>query len=211
MCAASLSASVQLCLPWWSAGCDACAHAIHIQMCTCPLAHHKHTCTRKCLRAFTPTNKHTCSRAHAHIHTLRMDQTTKNLLASPSGVSALILAEAQKLPGGCGGKDAEDPTCAKVTILGNTRAVPPEEVDEAMNMLLARHPSMGEQQAAYGFDRGHEGSMDALCYWRSPGCWQRHVAAGLVKHVPCTRSTKQPKGYPAQATKQPVYCHPPDL
>ncbi|KIY99953.1 hypothetical protein MNEG_8008 [Monoraphidium neglectum] len=72
-----------------------------------------------------------------------MDKTTQNLAATPEGRSALVLAEVQKLPGGCGGEDPEDPRCAKVTVIGSTRPVPPEGVDQAMGMLVARHPVMG--------------------------------------------------------------------
>jgi len=72
-----------------------------------------------------------------------MDQTTKNVDASPDGASALVLVEASQLPGGCGGKDPESPVCAKVTVLGRTRPVPDEGVEEAVAMLVARHPEMG--------------------------------------------------------------------
>jgi hypothetical protein len=49
-----------------------------------------------------------------------MDKTTQNLAATPEGRSALVLAEVQKLPGGCGGEDPEDPRCAKVRDRGPT-------------------------------------------------------------------------------------------
>jgi hypothetical protein len=74
-----------------------------------------------------------------------MDATTKNLDASPDGASALVLAEASQLPGGCGGPDPESPVCAKVTVVGGTRPVGDEGVEEAMGMLVARHPEMGER------------------------------------------------------------------
>jgi hypothetical protein len=71
-----------------------------------------------------------------------MDRTTQHLEAG-GGASALVLAEASQLPGGCGGTDPESPVCARVTALGRTRKVAPEGADEAMRLLVARHPEMG--------------------------------------------------------------------
>ncbi|KAI8466430.1 MAG: pyridoxamine 5'-phosphate oxidase-domain-containing protein [Monoraphidium minutum] len=75
-----------------------------------------------------------------------MDRTTQNLAGG--GASALVLAEAQR---GCGPTDPEDPTCAKITVIGRTRPVPPEGRDEAMQMLVARHPVMADWPEDHGF------------------------------------------------------------
>ncbi|GBF92792.1 hypothetical protein Rsub_05411 [Raphidocelis subcapitata] len=79
-----------------------------------------------------------------------MDRTTQNLDAG-GGASALVLAEASQLPGGCGGTDPESPVCAKATALGRTRPVAEEGVEEAMRLLLARHPEMADWPADHGF------------------------------------------------------------
>lgn len=79
-----------------------------------------------------------------------MDRTTQHLEAG-GGASALVLAEASQLPGGCGGTDPESPVCARVTALGRTRKVAPEGADEAMRLLVARHPEMADWPADHGF------------------------------------------------------------
>ncbi|KAL6748235.1 pyridoxamine 5'-phosphate oxidase-domain-containing protein [Haematococcus lacustris] len=69
-----------------------------------------------------------------------MDFSCANVLASPA--SAFTVTESQ-LPGGCHGTDPEDPTCAKVTLVGHTVALEEEaERQLAQAALFSRHPDM---------------------------------------------------------------------
>lgn len=66
-----------------------------------------------------------------------MDSTVVDLKVNAS--ATFTVTEAQ-LPGGCPGRDVEDPTCAKVVLIGTLSQV--EDVDRAKEMVFARHPHM---------------------------------------------------------------------
>lgn len=67
-----------------------------------------------------------------------MDSTAVDLKANAS--ASFTVTEAQ-LPGGCAGRDVEDPTCAKVVLVGSLQQVDDDDV-AAREMVLARHPHM---------------------------------------------------------------------
>jgi len=43
---------------------------------------------------------------------------------------------------GCGKTDAEDPTCAKLTVMGKLLPVPASDADEVYKMIASRHPAI---------------------------------------------------------------------
>lgn len=77
-----------------------------------------------------------------------MDATAYDLERNDN--ASLTICEAQ-LPGGCEGLDAEEPTCAKLTVSGSLRRVPEEGHAEAEALLFPRHPAMREWPASHQF------------------------------------------------------------
>ncbi|KAF8057740.1 RNA pseudouridine synthase 2 [Scenedesmus sp. PABB004] len=79
-----------------------------------------------------------------------MDETGRNVEAHPQ--CTLTIAEAQLLPGGCDTTDPEDPTCAKIAVLGRMARVPGgADADAAAAALFSRHPAMRGWPADHGF------------------------------------------------------------
>ncbi|KAG2428070.1 hypothetical protein HYH02_014462 [Chlamydomonas schloesseri] len=78
-----------------------------------------------------------------------MDELVQNALVRPK--VSYTLTEAQ-LPEGCKTVDPEDPTCAKVTFLGQlVQVVEPQEQAAAKAALVARHPVMANWPARHNF------------------------------------------------------------
>ncbi len=78
-----------------------------------------------------------------------LDSVAADAAADPA--AALALCEAA-LPGGCGGADPQDPTCAKVSITGALAPVPAgAAAEEASALLFARHPAMRDWPSGHGF------------------------------------------------------------
>lgn len=68
-----------------------------------------------------------------------MDSTVVDLKANAH--ASFTVTEAQLLPGACAGRDVEDPTCAKVVLVGTLRQLSDDDVT-AREMVFARHPLM---------------------------------------------------------------------
>ena len=47
---------------------------------------------------------------------------------------------------------AQDPTCAKLSISGEMRKVPSEQLEEAQELLFSRHPAMKDWPAGHNFE-----------------------------------------------------------
>lgn len=77
-----------------------------------------------------------------------MDATAQDLAASPA--ATLTVCEAQ-LPGGCEGTDPEDPTCVKLALSGELRPVEKDGLEEARELLFARHPVMRSWPEGHAF------------------------------------------------------------
>jgi hypothetical protein len=78
-----------------------------------------------------------------------LDSVAADAAADPT--AALALCEAA-LPGGCADIDAQDPTCAKVSITGALAPVPAgAAAEEAAALLFARHPAMRAWPPGHGF------------------------------------------------------------
>ncbi|WZN66019.1 pyridoxamine 5'-phosphate oxidase [Chloropicon roscoffensis] len=78
-----------------------------------------------------------------------MDETASDALKNP--LVSFTVTEASVGPGGCGQTDAEDPTCAKLTVLGSLAPVPPSEASYAVDLLASRHPAIKSWPANHGF------------------------------------------------------------
>ncbi|KAJ9523627.1 hypothetical protein QJQ45_007295 [Haematococcus lacustris] len=76
-----------------------------------------------------------------------MDFSCANVLASPA--SAFTVTESQ-LPGGCHGTDPEDPTCAKVTLVGHTVALEEEAERQLAQAALFSASGSGQQVQGQG-------------------------------------------------------------
>ncbi|KAL6766338.1 hypothetical protein ACKKBG_A35625 [Auxenochlorella protothecoides x Auxenochlorella symbiontica] len=77
-----------------------------------------------------------------------LDATAYDAQANASAM--LTVSEAQ-LPGSCRGLDAEDPPCAKISILGELHRVPASEEGAARDLLFPRHPAMQDWPAGHEF------------------------------------------------------------
>lgn len=77
-----------------------------------------------------------------------MDATAQDLERNCS--ASLALLEGQ-LAGACRGVDPEDPTCAKLSITGRLELVPEAGIEEARQLLFARHPQMADWPAGHSF------------------------------------------------------------
>lgn len=77
----------------------------------------------------------------------------------------------------------QDPTCAKLTLYGELRQVPPEAQQEARELLFSRHPAMADWPADHGFHLyelhlSHAGLLDWYGGLHVVGA-QEYWAAGL--------------------------------
>lgn len=79
-----------------------------------------------------------------------MDETTQHITSYPA--CSFTVAEAQLQPNGCSGTDPEDPTCAKITVIGEMQHIASaEEADAAAAALFSRHAAMQQWPADHGF------------------------------------------------------------
>ena len=62
---------------------------------------------------------------------------------------------------GCGQTDPEDPTCAKLTVMGKLLPVPASEADEVTKMIASRHPVITHWPPNHGF-KPYELKIDSL-------------------------------------------------
>eukprot|EP00213_Chloropicon_mariensis_P006697 CAMPEP_0197476984 /NCGR_PEP_ID=MMETSP1309-20131121/12484_1 /TAXON_ID=464262 /ORGANISM="Genus nov. species nov., Strain RCC998" /LENGTH=167 /DNA_ID=CAMNT_0043017649 /DNA_START=216 /DNA_END=719 /DNA_ORIENTATION=+ len=62
---------------------------------------------------------------------------------------------------GCGSTDVEDPTCAKLVVIGDLLVVPKDEQDYAIDLLASRHPVIKSWPANHGF-QPYELHIDTL-------------------------------------------------
>ncbi|QDZ26061.1 hypothetical protein A3770_20p85790 [Chloropicon primus] len=85
-----------------------------------------------------------------------MDETARDAAENPK--VSFTVAEASL---GCGGTDAEDPTCAKMTVVGDLAPVSDDEADYAIEMLASRHPAIKSWPPNHGF-KPYELKIDSL-------------------------------------------------
>eukprot|EP00882_Tetradesmus_deserticola_P004166 GHRQ01004401.1.p1 GENE.GHRQ01004401.1~~GHRQ01004401.1.p1 ORF type:complete len:232 (+),score=65.60 GHRQ01004401.1:273-968(+) len=79
-----------------------------------------------------------------------MDESTQLVTSYPS--CSLTIAEAQLQPHGCGDTDPEDPTCARITVIGRMRSLDTAaETDAAAEALFSRHAAMRRWPSDHGF------------------------------------------------------------
>lgn len=78
-----------------------------------------------------------------------MDSTAKDL--EVDNRCAYTVTESA-LPGGCGETDPEDPTCAKISVVGHMQRVPTgEEMEMAREAMFSRHPEMADWPTDHSF------------------------------------------------------------
>ncbi|KAL4431947.1 hypothetical protein ABPG77_000214 [Micractinium sp. CCAP 211/92] len=96
-----------------------------------------------------PTGRRACQATGRLLFYLTiMDATAQDLEANST--ATLSLFEGQ-LAGACTGVDPEDPTCAKISITGRLEPVPEAGLEEAQQLLFARHPQMADWPAGHAF------------------------------------------------------------
>eukprot|EP00879_Flechtneria_rotunda_P021972 GHRR01023172.1.p1 GENE.GHRR01023172.1~~GHRR01023172.1.p1 ORF type:complete len:224 (+),score=68.71 GHRR01023172.1:185-856(+) len=79
-----------------------------------------------------------------------MDETAQHIQEHPT--CAFIISEAQMLPSGCDHRDPEDPTCARITILGRMEQIESQTDKQAATAaLFSRHPVMQGWPDDHGF------------------------------------------------------------
>ena len=82
-----------------------------------------------------------------------MDETARDVTKNPTVTFTVAEASIYALAKhGCGTTDDEDPTCAKMTVVGDLKVVPAgPEAAYAIDLLASRHPQIKNWPSTHGF------------------------------------------------------------
>jgi len=83
----------------------------------------------------------------------QMDETARDVTLNPTVAFTVAESSIYALAKhGCGTTDDEDPTCAKMTVVGDLKVVPVgAEADYAIDLLASRHPQIKDWPPNHGF------------------------------------------------------------